>query len=70
VSLKRTVSLDRVITAGLMIAIFLLSWLIWEVRASNERIENNRCQINENRIAIEVIETKLDLILKKLEDLR
>jgi len=68
--LKRTVSLDRVITAGLMIAIFLLSWLIWEVRASNERIENNRCQINENRIAIEVIETKLDLILKKLEDLR
>jgi uncharacterized membrane protein YciS (DUF1049 family) len=68
--LKSTVSLDRVIAAGLAIAILLLGWLVWEVRASNARIEQNRCRINENRTAIRVIETKLDLILKKLEDLR
>jgi len=64
--MKRVVGLDRVIAAGIVVIIFLLSWLLWEVRENRLRIQENRNHISANTTALKVLETKVELLVENL----
>jgi len=60
------IRLDRVITILITLALIMLGWIMTDLSTLKGRVENNANHIGENKAAIMVLGTKIDLILDKL----